>query len=202
MKLDAEKANRFFRHLFPDYVATVKGIYFEHSPGRGKPEFTDDNTAFDVFVSCITPDGETGFIAIEMKYSETMAEPLAALRPRYDELSKLVGIYKEPDSPALRSNPLQQLWREHLLSRVMIKNGLYSTGRFVVIHPQQNHQCASAVHAYQKHLVSEDPEVSGFQVVTLDECVETFRAIGDQETANALHSRYLDFGRVEQAIFG
>lgn len=61
-----------------------------------------------------------------MKYSETMAEPLAGLRPRYEELSRLAGIYKDPEAPALRGNPVQQLWREHMLSRAMIHNGLYS----------------------------------------------------------------------------
>lgn len=30
--------------------------------GRGNPAFTDDNSAFDVFVVCVTPDGESGFI--------------------------------------------------------------------------------------------------------------------------------------------
>jgi hypothetical protein len=40
-----------------------------------------------VFVTCRTPEGRQGFIAIEVKYSQAMAEPLATLRPRYDELS-------------------------------------------------------------------------------------------------------------------
>ena len=84
----------------------------------------------------------------------------------------------------------------------MIHNGLYSTGRFVVIHPEQNHQCRAGVNAYREHLVSADPQESGFQVVTLEDCIATFRAIGDTETADALHGRYLDFGKVEQAIFG
>ncbi|WP_347989981.1 hypothetical protein [Methylomonas sp. AM2-LC] len=113
LKLNYDKANQFFRHLFPDYLESVEGVYFEHSPGRGNPAFTDDNTAFDVFVTCNTVDGEKGFIAIEVKYSESMAEPLATLRPRYDELSQFVGVYNDPDHAALRTNPLQQLWREH-----------------------------------------------------------------------------------------
>jgi len=202
MKLDADKANKFFRHLFPDYVAEVNGIYFEHSPGRGNPAFTADYTAFDVLVVCTTVDGESGFIAIEVKYTETMTEPPATMRPRYDELSNSVGVYNTPDSTALRGNPLQQLWREHMLSRVMIDNDAYSTGRFVVIYPSQNHQCAAAVKSYQKHLISNDPDISGFQALTLNDCVEAFRAIGDKETADALHGRYLDFERIEQVIFG
>lgn len=201
LKLDNEQANRYFRHLFPDYVESVDGIYFEHSPGRGKPDFTDDYTAFDVFVVVQTVDGQKGFIAIEVKYTESMSEPPATLRPRYDELSGRMGVYNAPGAPALRCNPLQQLWREHMLSKTMIENGLYQSGRFIVIYPRQNNLCAGAMHAYQSHLVSDDPAVSGFQAVTLDHCIEAFRAIGDADMATALHNRYLDFERVERVIF-
>lgn len=201
LKLDIEKANRFFRHLFPDYVAAIDNIYFEHSPGRGNSDFTDDKTAFDVFVVCTTLDGECGFIAFEVKYSEAMTEPLATMRPRYEELTSSVGLYHTPRAAVLMGGPLQQLWREHMLSRTMIEQGLYASGRFVVIHPEQNYQCAGAVRGYQKQLASNDPAVSGFQVVTLDECVETLRVIGDPATADGLYSRYLDFDRIERVIF-
>ncbi len=202
LKLDLAKATRYFRQLLPDFVASVEDIYFEHSPGRGDATYTEDHTAFDVFVRCTTTDGFSGFVAIEVKYSETMAEPSATVRPRHEELSTAVGLYRSPDAIDLRNAPLQQLWREHLLSRSMIESGLYSKGRFVIIYPEQNNQCASAVHAYQNQLVTEAPEKSGFQAVTLDKCVEVFRAIGEHKTADALYERYLDFGRVERAIFG
>lgn len=91
LKLDLAKATRNFRELLPDFVASAEDIYFEHSPGRGDANFTDDHTAFDVFVCCTTTDGFSGFVAIEVKYSETMAEPLATVRPRLDELSTAVG---------------------------------------------------------------------------------------------------------------
>ena len=202
LKLNPDRGSKFFQQLFPDYVAEVEGIHFEHSPGRGDASFTADNTAFDVFVTCRTPEGKQGFIAIEVKYSEAMAEPLATLRPRYDELSRAVGIYREPESQSLRGNPLQQLWREHMLSRAMVGNGLYESGRFVLLYPKQNHHCESAVKLYQRELISPDPAVSGFQAVTLEACVAAYEAMGDEETAQALHSRYLDFGKIEEAIFG
>ena len=202
LKLDMEKANLFFRQLLPDYVAQVNGIFFEHSPGRANPAFTDDNTAFDVFVTCTTPDGECAFIAIEVKYSETMSETPAALRPRYDELSSNAGVFKDHAVIALRGAPLQQLWREHMLSRAMLTNGSYSQGRFVVIHPSQNTCCVSAINAYKEHLTSSDPTESGFQSVTLENCLEALILIGDDAAAKALHCRYIDFERVERAIFG
>ena len=130
-----------------------------------------------------------------------MTEPLSTLRPRYDELSRQVGLYKDPEATALRESPLQQLWREHLLSRTMIANGVYSTGRFVVIYPKQNVHCASAVQIYQNQLLSDVPNTSGFQAITLDDCIDALRVNGDQEIAIALHKRYLDFERVERMIF-
>ncbi len=69
LKFDMGKATRFFQKLMPDFVASVEGIYFEHSPGRGNPEYTDDHTAFDVFICCTTPDGVPGFVAIEPRLS-------------------------------------------------------------------------------------------------------------------------------------
>ncbi len=202
LKLNLHKASQFFRHLFPDYVVDVEDIYFEHSPGRGDEIFTADNTAFDVFVICRTVDGVEGFLAIEVKYSESMAEPLATLRPRYAELSQAVGIYREPSSNTLRGSPLQQLWREHMLTRAMVGNGLYETGRFVLIYPQQNHHCDSAARLYLRELISPQPAISGFHALTLEDCLGAFTAIGEEESAKALHSRYLDFGKIDHAIFG
>lgn len=202
LKLNMDKANDFFRSLFPDYVRHIEGIHFEHSPGRGDPAFTQDGSAFDVFVPCVTPEGEYAFIAIEMKYSETMLEPLAKLRPRYDELSAAVGVFRNPLAPELREVPLQQLWREHMLSRAMIANGKYSQGRFVVIHPAQNTNCEVAIAAYQRQLVSPKAAETGFESMTLESCLEALRAIGDDGTATALHNRYLDFGRIERVMFG
>lgn len=202
LKLDQDKANTFFRTLFPDYVEQVEGIWFEHSPGRGDPTFTADHSAFDVFVPVLTTTGESGFIAIEVKYSETMMEPAAQMRPRYDELSAAAGVFQDPNAQALREAPLQQLWREHLLSRAMVESGLYAQGRFVVIHPAQNTNVAAAVRAYRRHLASPNPEETGFQAVTLEECLTTLAAIGDQDTADALRTRYLDFARIDRAIFG
>lgn len=202
LKLDDEKANRFFRYLFPDYVESVEGVYFEHSPARGDPDYTGDYTAFDVLVECVTTGGESGHIAIEVKYTESMAETVARPKARYDELSRLVGVYRDADAAALRTSPIQQLWREHMLSRVMVRNGRYDTGRFVVLYPAQNDLCERAVACYRAHLVSDDPVVSGFGVLTLEACIDTYRMIGEQEMADALYGRYLDFERVERVVFG
>ena len=47
LNLDLALATNVFKRLFPDFCATAEDIWFEHSPGRGQPAFTDDHTAFD-----------------------------------------------------------------------------------------------------------------------------------------------------------
>lgn len=90
----------------------------------------------------------------------------------------------------------------HLLGLSMVRSGLYEEGRFIVIYPEQNQNCDSAVNAYTAQLVSGVPSVSGFEAVPLERCLATLRETGDEKTAEALHARYLDFERVERAIFG
>lgn len=202
LKLDAPMGNQFFQSLFPDFVQNVTGIFFEHSPGRRNPSFTNDHTAFDVFVTCTTTSGEKGFLAIEVKYSESMSEPAASLRPRYDELSADCAVFKDPAASALREKPLQQLWREHMLCQSMIAKGLYNQGRFIVIYPEQNNNCGAAINTYRTHLIDDAPSATGFDAITLENCLATLRGIGNDELAENLFRRYLDFGRIEEAIFG
>jgi hypothetical protein len=46
-----------------------------------------------------------------------MREPMPELKPRYAELSNSSNLYVDPAATTLRTNPLQQLWREHLLAQ-------------------------------------------------------------------------------------
>ncbi len=129
MKQDFRLATAVFRRIAPDLVGEVSDILFEHSPGRGHPGLTGDHTAFDVLVRCTTPQGRSAFIAIEMKYSEAPAGGSAPARPRYLELSRAAGVYRDPDSPALRAGQVEQFWREQLLVTAMIETGLYEEAR-------------------------------------------------------------------------
>jgi hypothetical protein len=201
LKHDREKASRAFRSMWPEFIHTVDDVLFEHSPGRGAGRFTADGTAFDVVILGKTPDGRRSFVAIEVKYTESMTEPPAPHRSRYDELSDACGVFKAARSLCLRTMPLQQLWREHLLTRTMVREGLYDVGLFVVVHPERNQQAREAVSAYRKQLVSESPLECGFTSTTIEELLAARRAEGDVDFADAFHARYLDIERVEQLIF-
>lgn len=159
LKLDLRLASAVARRICPDFVRQASGVLFEHSPARRHPAFTNDRTAFDVLIKAQTTAGH-GFVAIEVKFTETMRENPARLRPRYDELSAASGLFKNPDDPELRAAPLQQLWRQHMLAAAMVKNGLYSGGRFIVVTPALNAHVWDAIAQFRNHLVENDPVVT------------------------------------------
>ena len=199
MKLDLDLATASLQSIAPDFVGEVTDVLFEHSPARRHPAFTNDRTAFDVLLKCTTVQHRNGFIAVELKYSETMQEPPATLRPRYDELSRLSGLYKDPDHPALRSNPLQLLWRQHMLSQAMVLNGLYTCGRFIVVAPSYNFHVQNAINEYRQHLAGDEGAVE-FDMVSFDDLTKCIARAGGEELSRSLHARYCDFKAVDALI--
>jgi hypothetical protein len=198
LKLDRKLASSVARRICPDFVRQATAVLFEHSPARRHPAFTADRTAFDVLIKAQTTAGH-GFIAIEVKFTESMAETPARLRPRYDELSTASGLFKDPDSPELRAAPLQQLWRQHMLAAAMIMNGLYSAGRFMVVAPALNRRVWDAVAQFRNHLI-DDGAVVTFDAITLEILVAAIRKAGAKDIASLLHERYCDFSPLDALI--
>ncbi len=198
LKLDLAFASRVLGELFPDLAsAKVHTVLFEHSPGRGDPALTGDHSAFDVFLRYETPAGRKGFVAIEMKYSESCQEPVPAIRPRYDDLAEVSGLFVDPMKPALRTNPCQQLFREHLLAQAMLMRGDVDEGRFLVIAPKFNTLVANAVTTYQAELKPAGEDQVGFAAVTLEDTIVAIAMAGEEEYALRMYRRYCDFQLVD-----
>lgn len=199
LKQDKALARRVFAKLAPGVAKQITHIQFEHSPGRGDPTFTGDGSAFDAIATARAPDGGKTFIAIETKYSESLTEPEARLRPRYDELARTSGLYTDPDEEALRRNPLQSFWRTHMLAQSMVDTGLYDRGVFMLIAPRQNRDVQRAASAYAK-LLTDDPTKVRFIVVDLEEAIDAIRASGATELGDALYERYANFEPVHRLV--
>jgi hypothetical protein len=199
LKLDLKLATSVLRSLCPDLVQRVTGVLFEHSPARRHPAFTNDRTAFDAVFKCRMVDGRHAFVAIELKYTESMAEPPAKSRPRYDELSRSSQLFRNPDDAILRGNPLQQFWRQHLLAHAMIENGLYSKGRFIVVAPTLNTQVQHAIQQY-RHQLAGDSATVDFDAVTLETLIDVIKKAGAGKLARLLFERYCDFSPVDALI--
>jgi hypothetical protein len=194
-----ERASSYLIELLPAFTGSARQLLFEHSPGRGNPKFTGDFTAFDALVRYADGQGHTGFVAFEVKYSEAMREPVPELKPHYSELSDASGLYVDPAAATLRTNPLQQLWREHLLAQSMIGNGLYDEGYLVVIAPALNYHVQDAAEAYQAQLREPADGKIRFVNLTLEDVIEVIR-LSDPAHAEALHHRYCDFWLVDGAL--
>jgi hypothetical protein len=199
MVIDGRLATAVFRRLLPDFVRSVERISFEHSPGRLEDRFLADGTAFDVALHVVTPEGESGTVFIELKYSEDMTGPAARPRPRYDEASRQVGLFKDPDSQLLRSLALEQLWREHMLAQLAIDHGVTSRAIFIAIGPRLNRRVNAAFRVYQNELREEEDRDSDrveFKALTLESIIDALSDAGAAEIATALWQRYCDFERV------
>ena len=191
-----ERTSGYLIELLPAFTGSARQLLLEHSPGRGNSKFTGDYTAFDALIRYSDFHGRNGFVAFEIKYSESMREPMPELKPRYDELSDASGLFIDPTAAALRTNPLQQFWREHLLAQSMIDNGLYDEGYLVTIAPGLNYHVQDAAEAYQAQLPEPEDGKVRFVNLTLEDVIETIR-LSDPEHADALHRRYCDFWLVD-----
>lgn len=199
LKLDPMLATRVMGQLVPGFAGEITQLGFEHAPARGNPAYTGDHTAFDVVLRYRTPDNRSGCLAIEVKYSESMQEPVPAFHPRYNALIPESGLYRDPTAPGLRSNPLQQLCREHLLTQTMVDRGLYDEARFLVIAPRLNYHAQQAAQAYSEQLAAPAGKVP-FQSVTLEAVIGALAKVGEPDLATALYARYAAFERIDALI--
>lgn len=199
MAIDLRLATAVFRSLLPDFVNTVEHIRFEHSPGRHDHRFLADGTAFDLAMAVITPEGEEATVFVEVKYSEDMTGPAARLRPRYDEASKQVRLFKDPDSQLLRSLALEQLWRENMVGQLAVDHGITSRALFITIAPRLNRRVNAACRVYRSELLDLEKGQSdrvGFHSLDLEAVIKELAKTGASEIAGKLWARYCDFERV------
>lgn len=199
MALDRKLATAVFRELLPGFVRSVERIQFEHSPGRRDERFLADRTAFDLAVHVTTAGGEPGTIFIEVKYSESMEGPAARMRDRYNDASKQVRLYDNPDSLILRSTPIEQIWREHMLGQLAVDNGIAPRAIFMAIGPKLNRRVQGVFRVYQGELIDADRQDTDrvpFIPLTLEIVIEAMAAVGAADHAQVLWERYCDFDRV------
>jgi hypothetical protein len=206
LHLNLGLASRVLRLICPDLgEVRVHAVKFEHSPGRGLAAFTGDGTAFDALIRYETSRGRRGFVAIEVKYSETGHEPAPpTLRSRYDEIADVSGLFAEPSSQVLRRNPLQHFFREHCLAQALLIRGDYDEGRFIVITPKLNHLVHTAMSTYQNHLLQTSLDQASFSVIPLEHVIAAIAHAGEADYARTLYRRYCDFwlidGEIELAL--
>ena len=202
LKFDMKLAAQVVRSLVPDIdLKTVTKVLFEHSPGRRNDNLTGDRTAFDVAIIYERGDGKTGFVGIEIKYSESMFEAAPSeLNPRYETLAPSSGLFKDPMSAVLRTNPIQQLFRQHLLAYAALERSDWAEARFITIGPRHNLPVQHASKLYAAHLDNKGDIKVPFQSIELEQFIEALGWAGEQDYAAALHDRYTDWTKLDPLV--
>lgn len=202
LRFDARLAAKVVRSLIPGIdLVRVLSVGFEHSPGRGEAELTGDRTAFDVAIVYERSDGEQGFLGIEVKYSESLSEPPPAeMNIQYDALAPSSCLFKNPMSAVLGVNPLQQLFREHLLAQAALTRGDWKEASFILIAPRHNHLVQQAAHLYAAHLTEPGAGQAAFLNIELEQVIEALGWAGELDFAYALHDRYCNWMKLDELI--
>lgn len=188
---DLKTATAVFRELFPNQVENVTAIEFEWSPGRRNPKYTNDRSAFDIFVEYKSIDGMKCFYGIEVKYAEHMKDKPARNREEYNKVSEDMGIYKSESLDILKNTNLQQLWRDHLLVGSMFKtNNDYNRGDFIFLYPKGNTECVDIFNKYFKTFKGKDDY---FIPLTIELFYKVLSNNLNDKWVKEFYVRYLDY---------
>ncbi len=189
LQRDLDLASAALSVLMAEPTMRVTAVAFEHSPGRGDPRFTGDHSAFDVFVAYTSGAKTQGFVAIEVKYAESLGGAPARHRPRYDQVADDMGVFLPETRPRLRQQPLEQFWRDHLLAGSLVLHAAsgFHEGSFAVVYPEGNTVVGEAVEAYGACL----RDASAFKVWTLERVLDAVRTLGAGAWATTVRERYL-----------
>ena len=189
---DLDLASVVITSLTAGRFTQVTGIEFEESPGRRDPRYLNDRSAFDVFVRCRDAHSAPCFMGIEVKYHENLIGTASEHKPRYDEVADLMGCFRD-DRTSLKSSPLQQVWRDHLLTGITRIQDGYADAVFVTLYPRDNNHVSAALEAYRAQLISD----SSFAGWTLEDFVAALRRCSDANWIDQFEDRYLAFDKIE-----
>ena len=196
LQCDLDLATAAFRELTDGRAHQVTGIDFEYSPGRGDEAYTGDHSAFDVYVRYNTAENSPGFVGIEVKYHENLNEEASDHRDRYDEVADLMGCFDTSCRDRLRSKPLQQIWRDHLLAGALLFADGFADGSFVFLSPVANNACNEAIAAYRDCLLCEE----SFSHWSCESFVAALQKHTSAAWVDAFADRYLAFEKVDAAL--
>ena len=142
---------------------------------------------------CRVPDthGRQGVLGIEVKYHEDLEDSPSSHRDRYDEIAANMGGFEPGALEQLKLKPLQQIWRDHLLSGALLLNRDQGyDGFFVFFYPAGNVCCSRAVGAYQTCLADR----RSFVAWTLEDVAAAIK-VGGPPWIDLVVDRYLAFER-------
>ena len=192
LKHNLSLASKLVKEFTGGRFTEVHTVKFEYSPSRGDPSYTNDRSAFDVYLECQTARGEKSFIGIEVKYHENLEDQAARHRPEYDKISAQMGCFGQDTYAFLKQKPLQQIWRDHLLSGAIRAADEFEDALFVVLYPRENDACRKAVEDYRSALIDD----SSFGSWILEDVLVFLSENTSDEWPKIVYNRYCNFAKI------
>ena len=198
---------KVFNELKPNLMDRITKIKFEYSPGRQDKKYTNDGTAFDVFIE-YEKNNERSFLGIEVKYSEDLkdeevktAEDNFENNTRLKKITEDCGLFKPDVIDGIKGYcgrgtghriirpPYSQIWRDHLLSISLKSAQNYINGYYVFLYPSNNPECHCGIKKYMEFL--QNPEESIFEL-HLEDFINCIKKYITEPWANELFHRYIE----------
>jgi hypothetical protein len=197
LKLNSLLATTVFQELYPDLeINNITKVEFEHSPGRRDLKYTNDSSAFDVFIEYVNTTGQLSFLGIEVKYAEHLKDNPSSHKERYEEISKESGFFNLSQLENLKKRPIQQIWRDHLLTlSLFISNKDYFRGDFIYLFPSENLECVNAIEKYKQTFIPN--KETYFKPLTIEKIVQILKENSTENWIIELEKRYLKFINIE-----
>lgn len=196
LQRDLSLASSIFNEFTSGRVNRVTGIEFEFSPGRGEDKYTGDKSAFDVYIKYDPDLGGHGFFGVEVKYHENLKVEPEEHQTRYDEIAEMMGCFILEKMDDLKSPPLQQIWRDHLLSGILKKEDNFDEGTVVFLYPRDNPHCEDAILDYRECLTESD----SFHVWIMEDLIDVIQKDTQEDWVERFSDRYLNFMKVNSAL--
>lgn len=141
---DQTNAVEIIRRAFEIDCVAVGFIGMEYAP-EPKGHYLGDGTAFDTYIQVTEPTGKKVGIGIEVKYTE-QAYPIGEKEKinvedhesPYWKTARASHCFNNPDDEIFGSDPLRQIWRNHLLGLSMVENGDVDEFYSITLFPNGN----------------------------------------------------------------
>jgi hypothetical protein len=186
---DRALADRAVHAWWPDAPGTVSEVRFAHSPGRFDPAYLGSLRSFDAAFVLDLDDGTHGVVGVDVEYHEQAkrATRKPSGLPRHKEVADRSGVFGPSTVEDVDRTDLLVMSLEHLLLLSMLQHesGVWSWGRYIVVHPAGNTDFFDACCRYGALLVDQ----STFGSVTLEELIGA--GVLPPRTAAALRERYI-----------
>lgn len=177
------------RTLTPQ-VERVTDVRLEWAPASGAL----GGSAFDAFVELELKGGDRGFLGVECKYAENLAEAQREpAREIYVERTRQSG-WKDGAAEVLNRNGLRQLWYNQLLTQTVAANDGYSLGMGIVMACSADTKAREATDLVKAQLSDDDALVfSPFE--------DLVRSVKGHDAWRArVWQRYFDFSPIREHL--